>query len=267
MRPLHVARSAAALALIAALTGCGAARKTTATDVTPLDANQAYEVAQQVSLSMMLGSNVPMSMSTTQPWSRVTGARLRAAMPAMFDTTVTGDGITWQVSAHAYDADGVEQAEPDPMTTYRMTASSWLHGAWADEPGEVTLGSRSELDVRGVGSTWDSTATNGSRNDSLEVNFADDTLAVHWSSRCGGSIVNVIRNKPYDAHPYPASGAVNWSVDLDRSITSGSGSQSVHWIANATVTFDGTHLARLVVNGTHVFLLDLDTGDVTPVGA
>ncbi len=265
MRPMHLARFAAAVALLAALTGCGSSRLNSPS-TTPLNASQAYEVAQQLSLTMMLGSNVPVVMSTTQPWSRAE-APLRAAQPAMLDTTISGDGIVWQVSAHVYDAAGNEQAVPDSVTTYRMNASSWLHGAWSDPVGSVMLGSRSLLDMRGLGSTWDSTSTNGSRSDSLELSVVTDTLSAHYRSLCTGTLVDVIRNKPFASHPYPASGSIQWSVSVDKDFTSGSGSKHVHWQATATAHFDGTHLARLVVNGVHTFLVDLDTGEVTPVAS
>ena len=45
----------------------------------------------------------------------------------------------------------------------------------------------------------------------------------------------------------------------------GGGSISEHFTAHVVVTFNGTHLVPLVVNGTHHFLLDLDTGLVTQV--
>lgn len=264
MRTMHLARSAAAAVLLAALAGCGASTLNSP-PVTTLNSSQAYEMARQLSLTMMLGSSVPMGMSTTQPWSRSVAAPLRAARPALLDTTITGDGIVWQVSAHAYDAAGNEQAIPDSVTTYRVNLASWLHGAWSDPLGNVTLGSRSLLDVRGLGTTWDSTSTNGSRSDSLEMSVATDTLNAHYRSLCTGTLVDVIRDKPFAMHPYPASGAIHWSVSLDKDVTSGSGSEHVHWQATATVRFDGTHVARLVVNGVHTFLVDLDTGEVTPV--
>lgn len=264
MRSMHLARFAAAGVLLAALTGCGASRLNSP-QATPLTASQAYEVAQQLSLTMLLGSDVPLSMSTTQPWSRTVAAPLRAARPALLDTTLTGDGVVWEVSAHVYDAGGNEQLVPDSVTTYRMNLASWLHGAWSDEVGSVLLGSRSLLDVRGLGSSWDSLSTNGSRSDTLDMSVQTDTLSAHYRSLCSGTMEDVIRNKPLESHPYPASGSIRWSVSLDKEITSGTGSENVHWRATATVRFDGTHLARLVVNGVHTFLIDLDTGEVTPV--
>lgn len=265
MRPLHVARLAALGVAVALAAGCGSAAKMTAPAVTDLNSSQALQVAQQVSLSMMIGNDVPVSLSTTQPWSRAVAAPLRMARPTTLDTTITGDGVTWQISAHAYDVDGNEQTEPDPLTVYRLSLASWLHGAWSDSTGNAHIGSRSTLDLRGVGARWDSTSTNGSRSDTLQYALAADSVSASYRSLGSASLVNVIRQKPLDANPYPLSGAVNWQLQIDASRVSPTHSEEQHWIATAVVTFDGTHLARLVINGTHVFTLDLDTGEVTPV--
>jgi hypothetical protein len=68
------------------------------------------------------------------------------------------------------------------------------------------------------------------------------------------------------AQNYPASGNGTWDLDVNRQIEgAGGGSISEHFTAHVVVTFNGTHLVPLVVNGTHHFLLDLDTGLVTQV--
>ena len=66
---------------------------------------------------------------------------------------------------------------------------------------------------------------------------------------------------------HPASGTGTWDLDVTRQVSSGGGSISEHFVAHVVVTFNGTHLVPLVVNGTYHFMLDLDTGQVTQVTA
>lgn len=264
MRVLRFA-SFAAFALL--LAGCGAARKSTAPELTPLNGQQAQIVAQQVALSMVTVSDVPVTFGSMQPWARSARPPKFSVQPTSLDTTIVEGDDIWQFSAHLYDEAGNEQADYDDATTYRLTASSWVHGTWSDENAEATIGSRGLLDMRGLGAPWSEVTTNGSRSDSLECSFASDTSSTHYRSICTGTLNNVVRAKPFAQNPYPTSGTVRWAVAADLYATQGSGSAEAHWNASVVVTFDGSRYAQVLVNSTHRFTLDLETGEVTPLAA
>lgn len=263
MRPLHLARIATLAAAVALSAGCGAALKSTAPDVTPLDATQAYDVAQQVALSMVNASDAPVTVSAVQAWARVARPPKSLAQPTGMDTTIVGENYVWQVSANLYDADGNEQQEFDPLTSYRLRVASWVHGTWSDQQFSATIGSRGLLDMRGLSDGYEAITTSGSRSDSLDCSFVSDSTSRTYRSVCTGTLGNVVRSKPLAQNPYPLSGTVRWLAQIDRLATQGTGSAEVHWTASALVTFNGTRYVPLVINGVHEFVLDLETGAVT----
>lgn len=266
MRPLHLARLAALAGLVASLAGCGSALKTAAPtqDLTTLDATEAQDVAQQVAVGMVTGMDVPVNLSTVTPWARSARTPKFVAQPTALDTTIVGDGVIWQVSAHLYDALGNEQDTYDPLTSYRMTVASWVHGDWADGAVSASVGSRSLLEMRGLGVADVFVDTDGSRSDTVSCSFVTDSLGRHYRSVCAGTLRNVIREKPFAQNPYPTSGTVTWSVQVDKLATQGSATAEEHWNASAVVTFNGSRYVPLVVNGMWSFTLDLETGVVVP---
>lgn len=262
MRALRFALPAVLAVLLA---GCGAAQKSSAPELTPLNSTQAQLVAQQVSIGMLAVSDAPIQFESMQPWARAARPPKFSAQPTSIDTTIVEGDDVWQFSAHLYDEAGNEQADFDPATTYRLSASSWVHGTWNDANATATIGSRGLLDMRGLGTPWSDVTTNGSRSDTLDCTFASDTTSRHYRSVCTGTLSNVVRAKPFAQNPYPTSGRVSWSVSADLFATQGSGSAEAHWNAAVVVTFDGSRYARVVVNGTHTYTLDLETGLVTPL--
>src|SRR5262249_34304575 len=106
--------------------------------------------------------------------------------------------------------------------------------------------------------------TNATHNDTLSWNATGPSGSISTLTHSTGTLANVVEAKPVDQN-YPASGNGTWDLDVNRHVEANGGSLDEHFVAHVVATFNGTHLVPLVVNGTHHFLLDLDTGQVTPV--
>ena len=250
-----------------ALAGCGVNKVTSPQN--PLSASQSNEAAAEVGMMVYAGSEpspVPANMVAGDPRSPAT-MRNRLATPAMAETTITNGNVTWTLAVHWFDAASVEQPKYDPATTVRMHAVSRATGTATGPSGSATLNSGGVLDMSGINQAATQLTTNSTRNDTLSWTASGPSGSISTLTHATGTLANVVEAKPIDQN-YPGSGTATWDLDVNRQVQgSGGGSVTEHFVAHVVVTFNGTHLVPLVVNGTQHFLLDLDTGLVTQTQA
>jgi hypothetical protein len=251
---------------VLAVAGCGSASKIA--QPAPLNLVQATDVASQVgTLVFADGASSPVPAALMAPGGPDLASIRRAGpMSVAAETTLTRNGVAWDFTIHWFDAQDVEQAVYDPQTTVRMQAASHASGTFVGPNGSATLGTSGTLDVTGISVLQDTLTTNSARQDTLTYSAANLNGTATWVSHATGSFVNVVEAKPVAQH-YAARGLATWSVEVSKHVQTPNGSADEHFVAAAVVTFNGTHLVPLVVNGTWVYMLDLDTGHVTPVAS
>ena len=253
------------LALAAlALAGCNAAK--VASPQNPVTAAQSSEAAIEVGMMVYAGTEptpVPSSLVAGGPR---TPSAFRIVSPAMAETTITNGSVVWTLAVHWFDASSNEQASYDPATTVRMHADSHGTGTVTGTNGSATLRSGGVLDLSGIDQNATQLTTNSTRSDTLSGSASGPSGSITTLTYSTGALANVVEAKPVSQN-HPASGTGTWDLDVTRQVSSGGGSISEHFVAHVVVTFNGTHLVPLVVNGTYHFMLDLDTGQVTQVTA
>jgi hypothetical protein len=255
--------AAPSLLLTLAALGLAGCSKATA----PLNAisnAQSNEAAVEVGMMVYAGTTpdvVPANAVANGPSGTLRG---RGATPAAAETTVTNGNVTWTLALRWFDAGSNEQPYYDPATTVRLQANSHGNGTVIGPEATATLHSAGAADLMGVNEAATDVTTNATRNDTLSWTASNPSGSVSSLTRSTGTLANVVEAKPVDQN-YPASGTGTWDVDVNRQVQGDAGSISDHFVAHVVVTFNGTHLVPLVVNGTHHFLLDLDTGAVTQV--
>jgi hypothetical protein len=249
-----------------ALASCSAIKA--AAPQNPITTAQSNEAAVEVGVMIYTGTEptpVPSSLTTGDPRSAGTLSSRRATAAAA-ETTIANGNVTWTLAVRWFDAGSNEQAIYDPSTTVRMQANSHGTGTVTGANGSATLNSGGVMNVSGIDQAASALTTNATRNDTLSWTATGQNGSISTLTHSTGTLANVVEAKPI-AQNYPASGNGTWDLDVNRQIEgAGGGSISEHFTAHVVVTFNGTHLVPLVVNGTHHFLLDLDTGLVTQVG-
>jgi hypothetical protein len=254
------------LFVLAALALAGCSATNIAAPQAALTATQSNEAAAEVGMMVYAGTEpnpVPASMVAGDPWSSSAMVGRRAT-PAAAETTMTNGNVTWTLAVQWFDAGSNEQLYYDPSTTVRMHANSHGTGTLTGTNGTATLHSGGVLDMSGIDQAESQLTTNATRQDTLSAAASGPSGTITSLTHSTGTLANVVEAKPV-AQNHPASGTGTWDLDVNRTAQGAAGSISEHFVAHVVVTFNGTHLVPLVVNGTHQYLLDLDTGLVTQV--
>ncbi|MEQ1832051.1 MAG: hypothetical protein ABL977_03265 [Candidatus Eisenbacteria bacterium] len=254
----------ALLACAFMLTGCSKSGRTTAP--APINATQANDAAVQAAALIMAGgspSPVPSALMAQGPAGF---AQMRGATPnaAAAETTIVGEGFSWTFAIHWFNAVGTEQEFYNPLTTTRMVADSHGSGTYTGPNATMSLGTAGHLDVDGISTLQEQLHTNASENDTVSYQYTGPDGSASVRAYATGGFHDVVETKPIESN-HPLSGSATWSLDVSKSIEGPDGSANEHFMATAVVTFNGTNLVPLVINGTWHFTLDLDTGEVTEV--
>lgn len=266
-----VRRTLAPCMLIAAaammLSGCSAASKVTQAQQSVNQA-QSTEAASEIGLLVFAGGTPNTAPASLVAGGASTAEAIPSTLPqaAASDTTITNGSVTWTLAIQWYDAQNQAQPIYDPQTTVRMHTDSHGAGTATSADASGTLGTAGSYDVLGVDAAATALTTNGTQQDTLHYTVQGQSGSVSVVSLCTGALSNVVESKPVSQH-YPSSGSGTWNLDVTRHFSTGGGALDEHYTPVVTVTFNGTHLVPLVVNNTWHFILDLDTGHVTPVAA
>jgi hypothetical protein len=153
-----------------------------------------------------------------------------------------------------YDADGVEMGEYDPLLTDRIVA---VMDASASRDGvrwDATMERHREMELSGLAGEETERTWNGSGTDAVNrTRFDDDAGERSYAMQGSVAIADVVVAVPRQENPWPLSGSITRHVDV--TIVNGpNGDESFE--RTATITFNGTQFATLVVDG-EVFEVDL----------
>ena len=253
----------ALLALTLIADGCGTStRNPTGPVVSDLTQNEANDVALQTSFALdQVGLDVEGAMGSLGP-----GLLLRQGalpMQAAWDTTVTFDGMTAEILRDFYDAGNNVLADYGP-TAVRMNWKSHIWGTVESARDTATIQHHANWDFTGI-QPLDTTLTlNGNCADTLLNKFHSlDSLLTrygYWRSTLAASAI-VVRK----AGGLPLSGTLIYVVKVDKLRSSAQGDVEKHLSAIVVITFNGSQLPDVVINGIHHFKWDMALGTMIPV--
>lgn len=258
---------ALALALAAALSGCGSS--TNSVRPTNLDQASADDIAAQAGASLGLGSggammelgvaaaSVPGAPSLAPPTMLM---RVSAASP---DTSFSVGGLNVTLTRTFFNAQNgaLDGYGPDAV---RLVATSRIFGSISAPRYEASIGHSGSLDVDGIAPSADTLTFDGFAYDTVQSQFqalADTarTRYLYWNSELTHADVELLKNR--EVNPWPLSGTTTWAIRADR-LRSRGGSVEGHLTAVVVVVYNGTPTPEITVNGTFHYRVNLLTGEV-----
>lgn len=257
-RPLVAVVLLLGLALL--VSGCGEGTRNTAPS--PITQDTADDVAiNTVAALGILGGDVEGSISASSGLSPQFGpARVRSVQT---DTTFVRDSITFHVQRTFYDA----LNQPLPAfgpTAARLVWVSDASGHFTGPRDTASVGHHAALTVTGNGllAVADTLILNGASNDTLTNAFrsydGNTTRFFHWVSALVIADVQWAKGAPY-----PASGTLTFTATADRIRSRNDNTIESHHTVTVVITFDGTIIANVLVNGTYAYHWNILTGVVT----
>lgn len=275
MQQTSLARAAVALSLAAALTACGDSAGTTA----PGDVN-ASVTAQAVTLDVATVSG-DATAEDVQTFRVNTGAfgiaqatdfeRFSRWAPCPLDAAtnrfVCAEKVkgpfTYNRSYAYFDASGAPQTAYSGATTASANFKWSLAGTITKPRWSGSMSRDRDLTLSGLLGANTALTVNGSGTaERQRTTFVKDSsgLSRSYDMQSSLTIANVVTPALQLPGSYPTSGTITRNFQVTRT---GVLNGETTFTRNSVVTFNGTHLVSLVVNGKE-FVLDLDTGDVTP---
>ncbi len=258
------ARLAAAVALVAALAGCGKS-PTGITDNLAAQAN-ADDAAQQVGASMAQDNGGMASTygATPAPPGDLTAHPIRIAEPAWAasETTFTSGGITYTFTRQYLNQYHNGMAYFDPLVTWGIAETWRASGGISGTQFSATIGRAGTLNLWNVSTAApDTVSMNGTSDDTLQCSFVSvfNGSQHYFYSQMAGVMTDVMVPKPITSN-YPASGNLTWVISADRLRSSSRGDIASHFDATVVVTFNGTRFPNVTVNGSYRYTIDLKTG-------
>lgn len=249
------------LLLLPLVAGCGS--KVTAPG--GMTSQTADDIAIQTATGLTLvGTDVQVAIGTTPQSSP---ARAREVLPARaaWDTTFAWDGITYEASRTFYDALDNELPGYGPLAT-RMRWTSRAYGTYEGPRDTATVGHDALLDFRGIEFARDTVRIDGIGRDTLENRFRSlDGLRVryfYWESSTQVAAVRLLKST-MSSGGWPISGTITYVISADRLRSSSRTDVEAHLDATVVVTFNGTYLPEIVVDGTYRYRWNMVTGAVT----
>jgi hypothetical protein len=152
------------------------------------------------------------------------------------------------------DGDGAEMDRYDPLLTAAIRTVTETEGSATRRDIEITIARVRDMTVSGLEGeeterTWNGTGS----DDRSRVRASDDDGVRSYILSGSTTTTNVVRAVDRETHPWPLSGTISRSISVE--ITNGPNGDETRSVV-ATLTFDGTQYAELVVNG-EVFEVDL----------
>lgn len=167
-----------------------------------------------------------------------------------------------------FDADGVAQEGYDPVTTARIEYTITESGSFSRTRGRMTMSdtsSRSRTAIlTGIAGDPDTQHIwNGESSGQHVTSRTNPAGTFRTEMTSSGSATDVIFDLPRAEHPWPKSGTVEYTMTVVRTKTVDGEEEARTRTRTVVVTFNGTNLVEMTVNG-EAFELDLATGEVTP---
>ncbi len=192
-------------------------------------------------------------------------ARLASPARAVWDTSFTWNGITYEASRTFYDALDNELPGYGPLAV-RMRWTSRAYGTYQGPRDTASVGHAATLDLRGLQAGQDTVRLDGVCRDTLQNTFRSlDGLRVRYFFWTSGMTVEAVRilKSTLSAGGWPISGTVTYLVSADRLRSRDQTDVEVRFEATVVVTFNGTSEPEIVVNGTYRYRWNMQTGQVT----
>lgn len=255
--------TAAALMLALGLTaGCGS-KVTEPTN--GMTVQTADDLAIQAATSTnLVGGDVQFALATTPP-AGPASARRAAPARALWDTTITWGGITYEASRTFYDALDTELPDYGPLAV-RLRWTSRAYGTYQGPRDTASVGHNALLDVRGIQAGQDTLEFDGECRDTLQNTFRSlDGMRMRYFLWVSNTVVDgvLILKSTIPTGGWPIDGTVTYTVAADRLRTNNRTDVEAHFDAMVVVIFNGTPLPEIVVNGTFRYRWNMVTGLVT----
>jgi len=243
-----------ALGLAAAAGGC--------TSTEPSSSDPALNVV----VASMAGEGAAQQVEAMHGPGGMRGFGFRAD-PARFDCTDGGrDGLTVTRTCTFIGVDGKTQTAYDPATTASATQHVEVHGSFDREFMSATIDRVSELTATGLAGAETSMTWNGFGTENSTRARSSDMGNMEFSMNSAETISNVVIPVPRTESSWPLSGTITRHVTV--AFTGGPRDGTTEE-RTVTVTFNGTQLATVTVNG-ESFEFDLATrghmGQKGPMG-
>lgn len=264
MRGSFPARAALALLALPLLGGC------TSKVIAPagvMTVQTADDLALQATASMaVMNGDLRFAVSTTPQSapSAAAGARRARTLSALWDTTFTFAGITYQASRTFYDALDTPLPGYGPLAV-RLHWTSRAYGTYEGPRDTAIVGHAAVLDLRGIEAGQDTLRLDGTCQDTLQNTFRSlDGTRMRYFLWTSGMTVNAMRMlKSTFGSGYPLDGTVTFAVSAVRLRSSDRTDVDVYFNTTVVITFDGTDQPEIVVDGTYRYHWNLVTGDIT----
>lgn len=258
MRPqLRAPAAALAMAAVLVLSGCSDNPTSPENSLTTQDADV---IAAQLAASLSSGNGgamVEIDAARESAVSATSGGFPTAAA----ETTFASGSVTYTLSITFFDADGVELPGYD-TTAVRMVVAARATGSFSSPHYTATVGHSALHDVTGIEPSTDRLTFNGEADDTLNADFTDQepsgARSFDWTSATDWE--DVVALKDDAVNPYPLSGRLVWSAVVDVVVLRDGKQIAAHHEVTAWVTFNGTRYPEIVINGTHHYVADLETG-------
>jgi hypothetical protein len=230
-----------------------------------MTAQTADDLAVQTATSLtVVGGDVQYALSTT-PQAPAAGARQARPARAVWDTSFTWNGITYEASRTYYDALDNELPDYGPLVM-RMRWTSRAYGTYEGPRDTASVGHDALLDFRGIQFGQDTVRVDGICRDTLQNTFRSlDGFRVryfYWVSCTAADAVRILKST-LSTGGWPISGTITYAVSADRLRSNSRTDVEVHFDATVVVTFNGTNEPEIVVNGTYRYRWNMQTGIVT----
>lgn len=259
MRVLRFAVALFGFALFAGVSGCSDDSNPAAPEPA-VSHQEADDVALQTMVALSIfGDDFGNAVSATPAGP--------AARPfrAAWDTTITsGSGLTYQASRDFYDAADNLLADYGP-TAVRLRWTSHAGGLIVTPRDSCTVGHALVLDARGIQSTVDTLQLDGTQTDTLLNKFTsyDGTRTRIYNWRSSLQLVNVRFPKSQVVTGLRPTGLVTMAIAVDRLRTYDHLDIESHFDVVVVITFDGSTIAHVLVDGRYAYNWNLLTGEIT----
>ena len=185
------------------------------------------------------------------------GALLKTAG---FDTTVTIDWVTLQVSLKYYSDNGVEQPTYIPTKTDKIVYKSTATGSYTStlQKKEITLNSGANLEVAAILSGIAEINGSWANNSSYLLTNAGVILALKSQSKYEA---HGIKMDLGSSSPFPTSGKVIATIKGNVSKTGTANDKNFDYEFQVTIEFTGDSVVIITLPSGKQFSLNLETGE------
>jgi hypothetical protein len=218
---------------------------------------------QTVAAMDVVGGDVSIAIQGT-PSSPAGPARMAPAR-ALWDTTFTHSGLTYEASATFFDASDNPLAGYGPLAV-RLAWASRAYGTYRGERDTATVGHGAALDVHGIQAGQDTLRFDGACHDTVQNVFRSldgtRTRYFYWVGVTTMSDVRILKST-LQSGGWPIQGSVTLVVSADRLRSNDRADVEAQFDATIVVTFNGTSQPLIAVNGAYHYRWNMQTGVIT----